>query len=394
MPIGSKNKRYMYPDLSYFFHDIFDSQPDNWTSVFKTFGVMLVVSILAAALLFYLELKRKADEGIYQASPVKTIIGEPASVWDIASNAIFGFILGFKFVYIFQHFAEFQKDAADVLLSMKGNWLAGIAGAALFGALRWWERKKQALPKPKEVITQVYPHDRIGDLTIIAAVTGILGAKIFAILEEPSGFFDDPIGTFFSGSGLAIYGGLIGGYLGVTWYMRKHNIPFWPTADAVAPALIIAYGLGRIGCQLSGDGDWGIDAAPQPSWWFLPDWFWAYDYPHNVNKAGIPIEGCTWLHCTHLANPVYPTPLYELIASLAIGGFLWAIRKRVKVPGIIFFTYLILNGFERFWIEKIRVNVTYKIAGFEPTQAEIIAVILFLIGVVGVIWRKRSAAKA
>lgn len=383
----------MYPDLSYLFHDIFGSQPDNWTSIFKTFGVMLVVSILAAALFFYLELKRKAEEGLYQPTNVKTTIGEPASVWDIASNALFGFLIGFKFVYIFQHFAEFQQDAADVLLSMKGNWPAGIAAAALFGAMRWWERKKQALPKPKEVITQVYPHDRIGDLTIIAAVTGILGAKIFAILEEPAGFFDDPIGTFFSGSGLAIYGGLIGGYLGVTWYLRKHNIPFWPTADAVAPALIIAYGVGRIGCQLSGDGDWGIDAAAQPSWWFLPDWFWAYDYPHNVNKAGIPIEGCTWLHCTRLANPVYPTPLYELIAALVIGGFLWAIRKRVKVPGIIFFIYLILNGFERFWIEKIRVNATYKIAGFEPTQAEIIAVILFVIGVAGVIWRKRAAEK-
>ncbi|MCC6723560.1 MAG: prolipoprotein diacylglyceryl transferase [Saprospiraceae bacterium] len=382
----------MYPDLSYLFHDIFGTQPDNWTSIFKTFGVMLVVSILFAALFFYLELKRKADEGLYKPSLVKTIEGLPATPWDIASNAIFGFILGFKFVYIFQHFADFQKDAADVLLSMKGNWLAGIAAAIFFGAARWRERKKQVLPKPKEIITQVYPHDRIGDLTIMAAVTGIIGAKVFAILEEPSGFFDDPIGTFFSGSGLAIYGGLIGGYLGVTWYMRKHNIPFWPTADAVAPALIISYGLGRIGCQLSGDGDWGIDAAAQPSWWFLPDWFWAYDYPHNVNKAGIPIEGCNWLHCTHLANPVYPTPLYEMIAALAIGAFLWSIRKRVKAPGIIFFTYLILNGFERFWIEKIRVNVTYKIAGFEPTQAEIIAVILFIIGVIGVIWRKKAYA--
>ncbi|MCU0345823.1 MAG: prolipoprotein diacylglyceryl transferase [Saprospiraceae bacterium] len=384
----------MYPDLSYLFHDIFGTQPDNWTSVFKTFGVMLVVAILSAAWFFYLELKRKAEEGLYQATTVKTIIGEPASPWDIASNALFGFLVGFKFVYIAQNFAEFQQDAAAVLLSLKGNWLAGIAGAALFGFLRWQERKKQVLPKPKEVSSQVYPHDRIGDLTIMAAVTGILGAKIFAILEEPSGFFDDPIGTFFSGSGLAIYGGLIGGYLGVTWYMRKHNIPFWPTADAVAPALIISYGVGRIGCQLSGDGDWGIDAAAQPGWWFLPDWLWAYDYPHNVNKAGIPIEGCEWLHCTRLANPVYPTPIYEVAASFLIGGILWAMRKRTNVQGMIFFTYLILNGFERFWIEKIRVNATYKIAGFEPTQAEIIAVVLFLIGVAGVIWRKRVHARA
>lgn len=384
----------MYPDLSYFFHDIFGTQPDNWTSVFKTFGVMLVLAILTAALFFYWELKRKAEEGIYQPTLVKTMIGEPANIWEIVSNALFGLLLGLKGVYIFQHFAEFQQDAAAVLMSSKGNWPAGIGLAILFGAVRWWEKKKQALPKPKEVSTQVYPHDRIGDLTIIAAVTGILGAKIFAILEEPSGFFEHPIDTFFSGSGLAIYGGLICGYLGVTWYMRKHKIPFWPTADAVAPALIIAYGVGRIGCQLAGDGDWGIPAGAQPGWWFLPDWMWAYDYPHNVNKVGVAIEGCQWLHCTHLAEPVYPTPLYELVASFLIGGFLWAIRKRVKTPGIIFFIYLILNGFERFWIEKIRVNATYKIAGFEPTQAEIIATALFLAGIVGVFYVRRKNAPA
>ncbi len=382
----------MYPDLSYLFHDIFGTQPDNWTSVFKTFGVMLVVSILAAAWFFYLELKRKAEEGIYQPAMVKTLTGEPATAWEIISNALFGFVLGFKLVYIFQHFGEFQQDAAAVLLSSKGSWPAGIGFAILFGAMRWWEKKKQALPKPKEVVSKLYPHDRIGDLTIIAAVTGILGAKIFAILEAPAGFFDDPIGIFFSGSGLAIYGGLICGYLGVTWYLRKHNIPFWPTADAVAPALIISYGVGRIGCQLAGDGDWGIDAIAQPNWWFLPDWFWAYDYPHNVNNAGIPIEGCQWIHCSHLENPVYPTPLYETIASFAIGAFLWSIRKRVKIPGMIFFIYLILNGFERFWIEKIRVNEVYEALPFQPTQAEIIAVALFLVGVAGVVWRKRTYA--
>lgn len=380
----------MYPDLSYLLHDLFGTQPDNWTSIFKTFGMMLVVGILSAAWLFYLELKRKAEEGIYQPTMEKVTIGKPASAWELISNGIFGFLIGFKLLYIFQHFAEFQQDAAGVLLSGKGNWLAGIALAAVFAGMRWWEKKKQALPKPKEKVVTVYPHDRIGDLTMIAAVTGILGAKIFAILEEPTGFTADPIGTFFSGSGLAIYGGLIGGYLGVTWYLRKHNIPFWPTADAVAPALIVSYGVGRIGCQLAGDGDWGIVAAPQPEWWFLPDWMWAFDYPMNVNREGIPIPGCTFDYCSQLANPVYPTPFYETIAAFLIGGFLWSIRKKVSTPGMIFFIYLILNGFERFWIEKIRVNVKYEWMPLQPTQAEIIAVVLFLVGIAGVVWLKRK----
>ncbi len=416
----------MYPDLSYLFHDLFGTPEDNWTSIFKTFGMMLVVAILTASWFFYKELKRKATEGLFQPTKIKTTVGLPASSWELISNGIFGFVLGFKGFYIARHFSDFQKDGADILLSLKGDWLMGILAAAFFAGISWWSKRKQVLDKPKEVIVDVFPHDRIGDLTIIAAVTGVLGAKIFAILEEPSGFWSDPIGTFFSGSGLAIYGGLICGALGVSWYLRKHKIPFWHTADSVAPALIIAYGVGRIGCQLAGDGDWGIVAGPQPDWWFLPDWMWAYDYPSNVNnantadgyQAGIaglipecrigceikataafPLEEacercCGVRYCHALINPVYPTPFYELIASFLIGGILWALRKRVAIPGMIFFIYLILNGFERFWIEKIRVNVEYDWLPFKPTQAEIIAVLLFVAGIIGVIWLRSRAKRA
>ncbi len=411
----------MYPDLSYLFHDLFGTEPDNWTSIFKTFGVMLMFAFLTAALFFYMELKRKAGLGIYQAAKVKIISGEPAKMGELVSNAIFGFIVGFKGLYMYQHFDEFQQDAAGVLLSSKGNILGGVVLAVLFAGLIYWDKKKKALAKPKVEITEVYPHDRIADLTMMAAVGGILGAKVFAILEEPSGFMADPIGTFFSGSGLAIYGGLIGGYLACTWYTKKHNIPFWPTLDAVAPALILAYGVGRIGCQLAGDGDWGIVAEAMPDWWFLPDWMWSYDFPNNVNNAntadgfiemagglvegcnsevfsssrGYPIENrcaeaCGIRYCHFIADKVYPTPFYEVIMSFMIGGFLWAIRKKNFVPGTLFFIYLILNGVERFFIEKIRVNVKYDFLPFQPTQAELLAVLIFLVGIIGVVWLKKK----
>lgn len=382
----------MYPDLSYFFHDLFGTQPDNWTSIFKTFGLFLVFAILFAAWMLYLELKRKAAEGKFTPQRVKYIEGGPAGTWDLISNGIFGLILGFKGVYIAQNFAEFQLDPAAVVFSTKGSVIAGILGFVGFAAYRYWEVNKAKLDKPKTVIHEVYPHDKIGDITIIAAITGIIGAKLFALIEDLPAFFADPIGQFFSGSGLAIYGGLIGGFIGVFIYLKRNNITPIHVMDAVAPALIVSYGIGRLGCQFSGDGDWGIVAKAQPDWWFLPDWLWSFTYPNNVNRDGIPIEGCDYIYCRELAEAVYPTPLYEIAMTMIIGGFLWSIRKKLTIPGLLFFIYVFLNGLERFIIEKIRVNPVYTDFGIEYTQAEFIAVILMLIGIVGsyILWSRRD----
>ena len=310
-------------------------------------------------------------------------------------DKIVGFLLGFKVVHIALNFSEFQADAPGFLFSTKGNVLAGILGAIALAGIKYWEKDKQKLTKPKVEESLVYPSDRIGDITLIAAFTGILGAKFFAIFEDMRNLtMDNFFHALFSGGGLAIYGGLIGGFIGVVWYLKKHKINVSHVADAVAPALIIGYGVGRIGCQLSGDGDWGIvNELTQPSWWFLPDWLWAYDYPQNVLNNGLPIEGCEGNYCRALAKAVFPTPMYEMVMAFAIAGILWALRKRLPVPGMLFCVYLILNGFERFWIEKIRVNAEYDIFGYHPTQAEIIAVLLFLIGSVGYfVLRKRGEA--
>jgi prolipoprotein diacylglyceryltransferase len=167
----------------------------------------------------------------------------------------------------------------------------------------------------------------------------------------------------------------------------------------VAPALIMGYAVGRIGCQLSGDGDWGIvNTLDMPSWWFLPDWMWAYDFPHNVLNQGIPIEGCEGIYCRKLSAAVFPTPFYEVVASLIIFGILWSLRKRIEIAGMLFFIYVTLNGFERFWIEKIRVNDKIPLLGMNPSQAEIISFLLFFTGIIGcwVVYRrsKRSIGQS
>ena len=162
--------------------------------------------------------------------------------------------------------------------------------------------------------------------------------------------------------------------------------------DLVAPGLILAYGIGRIGCHVAGDGDWGIvNTLVKPEWLaFLPDWAWAYDYPHNIINHGVRIAGCTGPHCFQLAEKVFPTPIYETTMAVIIFAILWSIRKRIKTPGMLFAIYLMFNGAERFFIEKIRVNNVYHIAGIDITQAEIISPILFLAGLILLIVFKKT----
>jgi phosphatidylglycerol---prolipoprotein diacylglyceryl transferase len=377
----------MYPDFSYLFHDVFGTAPDNWLSIFKTFGVFLALAFAASAYFLKLELKRKGEDGLFTPVMTKTTVGEKASIMDIISNGMFGFLLGFKALAVYEHFEAFKFDPSAIIFSKEGNWIGGILGFAVFGFLVYYEKYKKRLDPPKVIESLVKPHENTFEITFAAGIGGILGAKIFAIFESArslENFVLDPVGTFFSGSGLAIYGGLIGGFIAVFLLIRKLGIKTIHMMDATAPALLIGYGVGRIGCQLSGDGDWGIDAAAKPSWWFLPDWLWSYKYPNNVSLQGENIPNCIGHYCKQLVNAAYPTPVYETILAFIIFGILWSLRKRIKIPGVLFFLYMLLNGIERFFIEKIRVNDKINAMGLTFTQAEFIAVMFVLIGTAGI----------
>jgi len=389
----------MYPDLSYLFHALIGTEPDNWLSVFKTFGFFLAMAFLTGAVTYYVELKRKAREGFFRPAKVVVTEGLPASPTDIAMNALVGLLVGGKGLYAVQHFVEFRQDPASVILSAKMHWPAALVGAAFFGGLSWWEAWRKRKDKPVSREMEVWPHDRISEITVWAAVGGIVGAKFFDLFDNWESFLRDPAGALLSGGGLAFYGGLVMGFVAVVAYLWRNGVPFLPAADAVAPALTVGYGVGRIGCQLSGDGDWGIvNQAPKPNWMgFLPDSFWATTYPHNVLNtpytdpvSSVPIEGCTWDYCMQLSMPVFPTPLYETLMMVVVFGVLWAVRKRLNVPGMLFFLYLALIAIERFLIEKIRVNVHHEVFGVKMSQAEIISLCLLLVSIVGAVfvwWR-------
>jgi len=274
------------------------------------------------------------------------------------------------------------NDPQSFILSSKGNLGLGILVGLFFAGLKWYEKHKQQLDKPEERMVRIWPHDRVGDLLIYAAGFGFLGAKIFHNLENWNDFAKDPIGALLSFSGLTFYGGLICAGAAIMLYARRIKLPIVHLVDAFAPILMLGYAIGRIGCQVSGDGDWGIaNLNPKPFSW-LPDWLWAYQYPHNVVGEGVPIPGCTGPYCNQLIPAVYPTALYEVILCSLIFALLWSIRKKIKVPGQLFGIYLMFNGMERFLIESIRVNTKYESLPFQPTQAQIISVSLFLVGLI------------
>jgi phosphatidylglycerol:prolipoprotein diacylglycerol transferase len=220
------------------------------------------------------------------------------------------------------------------------------------------------------------PSVLVGTLAIIAAVGGIVGSKVFHILENLDQFALDPMGMIFSSGGLTFYGGLIVAGVSIAWYIRKKGLAVGAFADAVAPGLMIGYGIGRIGCHLAGDGDWGIaaDIAAKPDW--LPMWLWAESYPNAI--IGAPPQ------------PVYPTSIYEFLMAAAIFGILWAARKHPFLNGWLFSLYLVFNGVERYLIEQIRVNNMLDFIFFRATQAEVIAVLTVLVGIAGLVYTSRQ----
>ena len=401
----------MYPDIKYLLQGLLRLELPDWLGLFKTFGLMVAMSFIAAAWATATELKRKEKLGLLLPEYKTITIGKPYTIAELLISALTGFLVGYKIGGVFGHIAEVSPDPMGFLLSLKGNIFVGFAGLALFGYTKYAEGKKQQLPAPVTKTIAIYPHELIMEIVMVAAIAGLLGAKIFNAFETWSDFVQHPIQNLTSSSGLTFLGGLILATASFIVFARMHKIRFVHLADAAAPGIMLAYGIGRLGCQLAGDGDWGIYntayvadnfgnlklATPDdkanalqlirgyeftnikaPSW--LPDWLFGMTYPHNVNSEGRAITGCMGDYCNVLPVSVFPTPIYEAIACIALFGVLWILRSRLKGTLQIFGAYLILAGAERFLVELIRVNYKYDWGFIHPTQAEILSVALMIIG--------------
>jgi prolipoprotein diacylglyceryl transferase len=370
----------MYPNLYYLIDDFFGVKL-NGLRLVNSFGFFVAIAFVASGFVLYSELKRKESLGEFTPTEESIIIGAPASLSELLTSFFFGFLFGYKIIGAFT-IADALNNTQAFILSLQGNMGAGILVGAILAYLKWKEKDKEKLAKPETRKLLLWPHDRVGDIVLQAALWGFLGAKIFHNLENLDELMLDPWGSLISFSGLTFYGGLILATIAIIVFIRKYNMRVIHFTDAMAPTMLFAYAAGRIGCHISGDGDWGIvNSAPNP-FVCLPDWMWSYQYPHNVVNAGVSIPGCVGNYCNQLPEGVYPTTFYEVIIMFILFLIVWMFRKRITQPGIITGIYFIFAGGERFFIEKIRVNNKYTFLPFQPTQAELISVILIILGIV------------
>ncbi len=394
----------MYPTIYHAVKDLFGVDLP-FLKILQSFGFFVAIAFLTAGYFFAKELKRMEKEGLIRSTIRKVMKGEPATNAELITNGVFGFLLGYKLVGFIWDYGALSVNPRQYMLSLQGSLVGGLITAAIFTWLKYKEKEKARVPEPKLMEVPYHPYEHVSNMTLVAAIAGLLGAKLFHILENFPDFMRDPVGMVFSFSGLTMYGGLIVGGLSVIYYAKKNGLIFEYVIDSCAPGLMLAYGVGRVGCHVAGDGDWGIpNTHLKPGWLsFLPDWMWSYNYPNNVNMECNPFIGgtpeylnchCDWRETPYLVAKVYPTAFYEAVTCILLFFLIWSIRRKIKIPGILFSIYLIMNGTERFFIEQIRENtVLFKIGTYTVTQAMFIAIGLILLGISGIIYFRRKVQK-
>ena len=209
------------------------------------------------------------------------------------------------------------------------------------------------------------PVDWAYEMVLAAGLGGIAGAKIDWIIQNPEQAFDGSLIDIVIGPGLVFFGGLLGGALAVCAWAYRRGFLGWDLLDLGAPGIALGYAIGRIGCQLSGDGDYGVPSD-------LP---WAMAYPDGT----VPTTAL-----------VHPAPVYETLAMGLVTIVLWNLRGRFA-PGVLFGLYLVLAGIERFLVEIIRRNDAVAVG---LTLAQLISVAMVAAGAGLIAWRARAAQPA
>jgi phosphatidylglycerol:prolipoprotein diacylglycerol transferase len=260
------------------------------------------------------------------------------------------------------------------------EWLPLVGGAAItsFGVMMLLSFLTAGYVLRAELRRQGEDPEKAWDLVFMAVIGGIVGARLYYLILNFPRFLEDPFGMLFSRGGLVWYGGFLLATVLVVWEVRRQKLPLGRTADACAPALALAYAVGRIGCFLVGD-DWG---RPTDSWVGIA--FPRGTPPTRVDVIerdfGITVDPALVEKYGNIV-PVHPTQLYEVAMSTLIFFVLWRIRGRERPAGQLFMMWLALAGIERFIVEFFRAKDDRFLAGF--TVAQLISLMIVAFGVIG-----------
>lgn len=381
----------MFPTISHLLNYLFHV---HLNLPFQTFGFFEAIAFLVTYFVFISEFKRYEASG--NIHPFKRVVSNSkfSFILELTVNFLLGFLFGFKIFGILLNRDSFTLNPIGFLGSMQGSLPAGLLAGAAIGYWVWTDHRKQLKNQPEVTVHFIHPYQSFGPMVFWMSCWGFTGAKLFDCAEHLNDLWYDPLKTLLS-SGFTYYGGLIFGALTYLYLGHKRGMKLIDLADIGSPGMMLAYGVGRIGCQLAGDGDWGvINNHPMPGWLhFLPHWMWSFNFPHNVLNRGVSIPGCAGNYCNVLPVGVFPTSFYEAAGCIFLFLLMWIFRKRIRIPGLMFFIFLLLNGMERFFIEFIRVNTRYQFLGFNFTQAQWICVLLIGGGIGGIVSLCRPGAK-
>ena len=248
-------------------------------------------------------------------------------------------------MYPYIHIGRFSLGTFGLML-----WLAAVCASLVLGRnFRRWR----------------VDADAIGIVAVVT-VAGIIGAKLWNVFEEPQYLMHHPLEVLFSRQGFAWFGGLLAGILALLWEGRSAKIGPLRMLDLASPAAAVGYGVGRIGCLTSGDGDYGIPTT-------LP---WGMSFPHGT----VPT-----------LDHVHPTPIYELIVALLIGWILWRRGAAERPVGQITGEYLVMSGIARFLVEFIRINPKIY---FGMSNAQVASIGSVIAGAALIWWSKRHAMRS
>jgi phosphatidylglycerol:prolipoprotein diacylglycerol transferase len=202
----------------------------------------------------------------------------------------------------------------------------------------------------------------------VTGLAGLVGARLYHLAEDPQAFLANPWPLLFSTMGFAWFGAFLGGFIALVLLARTYKVKMLLLLDVASPAAALGYGVGRIGCLISGDGDYGIPTS-------LP---WGMSFPNGL----VPTT-----------ERVHPTPIYELLAALVIAHILWRVGRsilgRERPDGTVFAYYLLLNGLARFLVEFIRINPRVLLG---LSNAQFAGVACFVSGVI-LLWALPPASE-